>query len=94
MAEIFVPHAPQSTVVSPEKGRTGDQHDAYSIAAWLSRADQDGRLAAPCTGQPCRVMNRVSGLSQQKSTKFGSAYSPKPSQMVVTRAVYVTAKSN
>src|ERR1700692_976462 len=26
--------------------RTGDQHDAYSIAAWLSRADQDGSLAA------------------------------------------------
>jgi hypothetical protein len=26
--------------------RTGDQHDAYSIAAWLSRADQDGGLLA------------------------------------------------
>jgi hypothetical protein len=26
--------------------RTGDQHDAYSIAAWLSRADQDGSLVA------------------------------------------------
>jgi hypothetical protein len=26
--------------------RTGDQHDAYSIAAWLSRADRDGSLAA------------------------------------------------
>ena len=25
--------------------RTGDQHDAFSIAAWLSRADCDGRLA-------------------------------------------------
>ena len=25
--------------------RTGDQHDAYSIAAWLRRADQDGSLA-------------------------------------------------
>ncbi len=24
--------------------RTGDQHDAYSIAAWLSRADRDGSL--------------------------------------------------
>jgi len=30
---------------APE-GRTGDQHDAYCIAAWLSRADQDGSLAA------------------------------------------------
>ena len=28
------------------EGRTGDQHDAYSIAAWLSRADRDGSLAA------------------------------------------------
>lgn len=26
--------------------RTGDQHDAFSIAAWLSIADLDGRLAA------------------------------------------------
>ncbi len=25
--------------------RTGDQHDAYSIAAWLSRADWDGALS-------------------------------------------------
>jgi hypothetical protein len=25
--------------------RTGDQHDAYSIAAWPSRADRDGSLA-------------------------------------------------
>lgn len=28
------------------EGRTSDQHDAYCIAAWLSRADNDGRLAA------------------------------------------------
>ena len=26
------------------EGRTGDQHNAYSIAAWRSRADQDGAL--------------------------------------------------
>lgn len=26
--------------------RTGDQHDAFSIAAWLSIADRNGRLAA------------------------------------------------
>jgi hypothetical protein len=25
--------------------RTSDQHDAYSVAAWLSRADRDGSLA-------------------------------------------------
>ena len=28
---------------APE-GRTSDQHDAYSTAAWLSQADRDGRL--------------------------------------------------
>jgi hypothetical protein len=28
------------------EGRTGDQHDAFSIAAWLARADGDGGLAA------------------------------------------------
>jgi hypothetical protein len=27
-------------------GRSGDQHDAFSIAAWLSRADREGHLAA------------------------------------------------
>ncbi len=27
------------------EGRTADQHDAYSIAAWLARADRDGSLA-------------------------------------------------
>lgn len=26
-------------------GRTADQHDAYSVAAWLRQADQDGQLA-------------------------------------------------
>jgi hypothetical protein len=28
------------------EARTDDQHDAYSIAAWLSHADQDGNLPA------------------------------------------------
>lgn len=28
------------------EGRTGDQHDAYSIAAWFSRTDRSGNLAA------------------------------------------------
>ncbi|MEO6098586.1 MAG: hypothetical protein ABIW76_24115 [Fibrobacteria bacterium] len=27
------------------EGRTGDQHDAYSVAEWLRRADRDGSLA-------------------------------------------------
>jgi hypothetical protein len=29
-----------------QEDRTGDQHDAYCAAAWLSRADRDGSLAA------------------------------------------------
>jgi hypothetical protein len=29
-----------------KEGRTSDQHDAFSIAAWLSRRDRDGSLAA------------------------------------------------
>ena len=28
------------------EGRTGDQHDAFSVAAWLSRAARDGSLSA------------------------------------------------
>ncbi|MBI3628354.1 MAG: hypothetical protein HY217_02020 [Candidatus Rokubacteria bacterium] len=27
------------------EGRTADQHDAYSVAAWMRRADDDGNLA-------------------------------------------------
>ncbi len=30
----------------PQENRTADQHDAFSVAAWLSRADRDGTLAA------------------------------------------------
>jgi hypothetical protein len=46
------------------EGRTGDQHDAYSIAAWLSHADRDGSLAAflkPNLTPPERTVARVEG---------------------------------
>lgn len=46
------------------EGRTGDQHDAYSIAAWLSRADQDGGLAVflkPNLPPPERAVAQVEG---------------------------------
>jgi hypothetical protein len=46
------------------EGRTGDQHDAFSIAAWLSRADRDGSLAAilrPDLSPPERTLARVEG---------------------------------
>jgi hypothetical protein len=44
--------------------RTSDQHDAYSIAAWLSRADRDGSLAAflkPDLGPQEQVVAQVEG---------------------------------
>ena len=46
------------------EGRTGDQHDAYCIAAWLSRADRDGGLAAlliPDLTPPERAVAQVEG---------------------------------
>ena len=46
------------------EGRDGDQHDAFSIAAWLSRADRDGSLAAflnPDLSPPERTLAQVEG---------------------------------
>jgi hypothetical protein len=46
------------------EGRTGDQHDAFSIAAWLSYADRDGSLAAflnPDLSPRERVVAQVEG---------------------------------
>ena len=46
------------------EGRTGDQHDAYSVAAWLSRADNDGSLTAflnPDLPPPERSRAQVEG---------------------------------
>jgi hypothetical protein len=43
IAEVY--SARWSRGFDPES-RTDDQHDAYSIAAWLSHADQEGNLAA------------------------------------------------
>jgi hypothetical protein len=48
----------------PEDGRTSDQHDAYCIAAWLSRADHDGNLVAflkPKLTPPERTVAEVEG---------------------------------
>ena len=44
--------------------RTGDQHDAYSIAAWLSRADWDGALSGflkPSLSSPEAAVALVEG---------------------------------
>jgi hypothetical protein len=46
------------------EGRTGDQHDAFSIAARLSRAGRDGSLAAflnPDLSPPERTLAQVEG---------------------------------
>ena len=46
------------------ESRTGDQHDAYSIAAWLSLSDQDGSLAeflVPNLTAPERSVARTEG---------------------------------
>lgn len=50
----WVPPLGRSTVVEvypslwrhayPASGRSGDQHDAYTVAMWLQRADRDGSL--------------------------------------------------
>jgi len=46
------------------EGRTADQHDAFSVAAWLRRADLDGTLAEffkPEMNPPERAIARVEG---------------------------------
>jgi hypothetical protein len=46
------------------EGRNGDQHDGYCIAAWLSRADREGSLAAflkPDLTPPERAVAQVEG---------------------------------
>ncbi len=61
IAEVYP--ALWSRCFAPE-GRTGDQHDAYSIAAWLSRADREGDLAgvlAPNLTATERSVARVEG---------------------------------
>ena len=48
----------------PTEGRTPDQHDAYSVAAWLREADFDGRLhelLAPSLTPPERTVAEVEG---------------------------------
>ena len=46
------------------EGLTGDQHDANSIAAWLSRTDRDGNLGEflkPVLTPPERTVAEVEG---------------------------------
>jgi hypothetical protein len=46
------------------EGRTSDQHDAYSVAAWMRRADADGSLASffdPHLSPPERTLAQIEG---------------------------------
>lgn len=48
----------------PRQDRTPDQHDAFSIAAWMRRVDQDGTLVeflAPPLSLPERMVAEVEG---------------------------------
>jgi hypothetical protein len=45
-------------------GRGADQHDAYSVAAWLSRANHDSSLAgflSPALTSPERTVAEIEG---------------------------------
>jgi hypothetical protein len=51
------------------EGRSGDQHDAYSAAAWMRRADLDGSLAeflnlnlAPGEREVARIEGWILGI--------------------------------
>jgi hypothetical protein len=48
----------------PREDRNGDQHDAYSVTAWLSRADRDSRLIyalAPILTPPEKTVAQIEG---------------------------------
>jgi hypothetical protein len=62
MAEVYP--ALWSPDFTNDRGRTADQHDAFCIAAWLSRADQEGSLSAylnPDLTSPERAIAKVEG---------------------------------
>ena len=46
----------------PRETRDGDQHDAYSVAAWLGAADEDGSLAAFFTPELTSSERRVAEI--------------------------------
>lgn len=82
------------------EGRTGDQHDAFTIAAWLSRADRDGTLASflkPDLSPADRVMAQVEGWilgvqgSSPRHKESGGQRREKPTGAI--RAMSSTAES-
>jgi hypothetical protein len=80
----------------PDEGRTSDQHDAFSITAWLSRADRDGRLATflkPDLSLSDRTVAQVEGwilgvcslIRQLPSVKIQAAELPTVAPLPVQR---------
>jgi len=53
------------------QGRTGDQHDAFSIAAWLSRADYNG-WGFPARSVQTIHLKRQGNPSGDRSSSFDS----------------------
>ena len=47
------------------EGRTGDQHDAFSIAAWLSRADRDGGCGANAGDRRKKALGSLTRITRQ-----------------------------
>ena len=48
----------------PREDRTGDQHDAYTVTAWLQQSDRNGSLQAalnPELTPPERTIAKVEG---------------------------------
>ena len=83
-----------------DEGRTGDQHDAFSIAAWLSRADRDGSLAAfldPDLSPPERTLAEVEGwilgVANSNTRPMTSSAPHQSTSTVVPRPMLITASS-
>jgi hypothetical protein len=67
----------------PLEERTADQHDAFCIAAWLSRSDKDGSLTAclrpgltPAESTVARVEGWILGVASNAAAAVGAPGSP------------------
>ena len=82
------------------EGRSGDQHDAYSIAAWLLRADRDGSLAGflnPDQSPPERTLAEVEGwilgVADSNTRPMVASAQHQTASTVVPRPMLITAGS-
>ena len=60
----------------PREGRTADQHDAYSAAAWLCQTDQAGRLDEFLHPPLTPPMQTVAGLKDGFLVSFSGRLDP------------------